>query len=670
MERSVGRFGVVTALAMLSLAVTPLMPRSQEETPLPRYAGKVNAPEFPEGLDWLNTERPLSIFELRGKVVLLDFWTFCCINCMHILPDLARLEEKYADELVVIGVHSAKFTAERDADNIRQAIMRYEIRHPVVNDQRMEIWNAYGARAWPTVFLIDPTGKVIGYASGEGVYEPFDELIGNVIREFDAQGKLDRRRISFRLERTLAPQSPLFFPGKVLADGESGRLFVADSNHNRIVVASLADGNVELVIGGGEPGLADGDFETATFNHPQGMALDDRYLYVADTENHAIRRVDLDEGVVETLAGNGSQAMATGGGGGVGLETLLNSPWDLERVDGRLYIAMAGPHQLWVMDLESGWIGPYAGSGREARVDGTLAEAALAQPSGLTSDGKRLYFADSETSSIRAADLPSGDRVRTIVGLDLFEYGDVDGEGDEVRLQHPLGVVFYDGSLYVADTYNNKIKKIDPKHRTSRTALGTGEPGYRDGKTARFDEPGGVSIANGKLYIADTNNHVIRVADISSGEVSTFMFSNIGRLTQRPRTVVPPPAQTLDIQQLAAGPGRILIDVGLPKGHTLNPLAPTTVTLSLEAEGDSNGIRFDDGTTRRVIESPEFPLTIPVNAAAGSARILVEMRLYYCAEGEEALCRFEDTWISAPIEVAEAGGNATIRISHAVEKTR
>ena len=408
--------------SMLMLAAELVSPglsqdaAQKEKTQMPQYEGKVNAPEFPEGMEWLNTDRPLSVRQLRGKLILLDFWTYCCINCIHIMPDLKKLERKYANELVVIGVHSAKFTAEKGTENIRQAILRYEIEHAVVNDHNMQIWQEYAVRSWPTLYLIDPTGKIVAYMSGEGVYAQLDGFISKVIETFDAKKLIDRRPLNLKLERQRAPNSILAFPGKVLADEKSKQLFIADSNHNRIVVVSLDDSTVKEVIGSGEIGLNDGSFEIASFNHPQGMVLDGGTLYVADTENHAIRSVDLTKRVVTTIAGTGEQLQRRVLFGGQGKQTQLNSPWDLTIQNGILYIAMAGPHQLWQMNPKTGGIAPFAGSGREARVDGPLTEAALAQPSGITTDGKKLYFADSEVSSIRSADLDPTGRVNTIVG--------------------------------------------------------------------------------------------------------------------------------------------------------------------------------------------------------------------------------------------------------------
>lgn len=486
--------------------------------------GTINAPEFPDGAEWLNTARPLKLRDLRGKFVLLDFWTYCCINCQHVLPDLKKLEKKYPAELVVVGVHSAKFQAERETENIRQAVLRHEVEHPVINDFAMELWQQYAVRSWPTLILIDPLGKLVVGHSGERVFDPIDQIIEQLIPLFDSRGLLDRQPLEGKLEQSGERETLLSFPGKVLADEKGGRLFIADSNHNRILVASLRDGSILEEIGQGDSGLKDGDFRTATFQHPQGMALREWELYVADTENHAIRRVDLRRKVVETVAGTGRQGYEFNPPPRAGSAQPLNSPWDLESDGDALYVAMAGPHQIWKMELEDDLIGPYAGNGQEALHDGPLASAALAQPSGISSDGQKLYFADSEVSSIRSADLNPDGRVETLVGGGLFQFGDRDGVGADARLQHPLGVVWCDGSIFVADTYNNKIKRVNPAARKVETFVGSGEAGWRDGKgaTAQFMEPAGVSAAAGKLYVADTNNHRIRVVDIKTRRVSTF----------------------------------------------------------------------------------------------------------------------------------------------------
>ena len=444
---------------------------------------------------------------------------------MHVFPQLRKLENKYSGELAVIGIHSAKFTSERDTDNLRKAVLRYELGHPVVNDGQFAVWRSYGCRAWPTLMFLDPQGMVIGKHEGEISFDQFDMLIGQMVREFDEKGLIDRTPLNHRLE--VEDAAGLSFPGKVLADEASGRLFIGDSNHNRIVVTTL-DGEVTHIIGSGEPGPGDGDFQISRFDHPQGMALDGESLYVADTDNHTIRLVDLARGTVETVAGTGQQARGYSQNGNA-LSMELSSPWDLTLHDGTLYIAMAGVHQLWALHLKEREVRPYAGNGREAPDDGPLLTASLDQPSGITSDGNRLYFADSEASAVRYADLDPNGRVGTIVGQDLFVFGDVDGIGDDVRLQHVQGVTYHDGVLYIADTYNNKVKKVFPNTRSVLSFLGSGQPGHQDGPRyeAQFHEPSGVSVAGGKLYIADTNNHAIRVADLESGDVSTLELKGL-----------------------------------------------------------------------------------------------------------------------------------------------
>ncbi len=488
---------------------------------------RIHAPELSGALEWLNVPGPLTLKALRGKVVLLDFWTYGCVNCMHVLPDLKRLEGKYRDALVVIGVHSAKFSNERKSDNIRRIIVRYEIEHPVANDAAFAIWKAYGARAWPTQVLIDPEGYVVGTASGEGHGEAFDRTIAAVIHVFDEQGKIDRTPLPVSPERERLRTSTLAFPGKILADEASGRLFIADSNHNRILIATL-DGHVRDVIGSGEAGSADGPFEQATFYRPQGLALDADSLYIADTENHIVRVAHLSDDRVSRVAGTGMQA-AWGGQGGLALETALSSPWDVLVAGRLLFVAMAGTHQIWMVDLDRRLAFPYAGSGREARLDGPADEAAFAQPSGLALNDSILYVADAESNIIRAIDLPPSNRVRTLAGGNLFDFGDKDGYGDEVRLQHPLGLAMTGGRLFVADTYNHRIKVMNPAERRVQVLAGDGTAGDTDGPAgqARFYEPGGVTAAAGNLYVADTNNHAIRRIAIAEGVVETMQITGI-----------------------------------------------------------------------------------------------------------------------------------------------
>jgi sugar lactone lactonase YvrE len=651
-----------------------------------RQAGRVRAPELAGGRGWLNTDGPLSLAALRGKVVLLDFWTYGCINCIHIIPDLKKLEAKYPNSLVVVGVHSAKFENEKETENIRRVVLRYGVEHPVVNDADFKIWEAYAVNAWPTQVLIDPAGYVYGRVAGEGHYAELDEAIGKLVAEFRGRGQLDERPLNLALERAKVGDLPLAFPGKVLADERGGRLFVSDSNHNRVVVAKL-DGTLLYTVGSGEAGLKDGASDAAQFRQPQGLALDGETLYVADTGNHSIRRVDLKTRAVETIAGTGAQSRDYRTQSGPARSTALSSPWDLLLKGETLYVAMAGPHQLWKLDLKRGEVSVFAGSGVEARLDGTRAEAGFAQPSGLATDGETLFVADSESNIIRAVSLAEGvgpkaevreaaaaptapkpEEVRTLAGGDLFVFGDRDGRGDEVRLQHPLGLFFHDGRLYVADTYNHKIKTLDPDTRAAKTFAGTGKAGQADGARPSFYEPGGLSAAGGKLYVADTNNHAVRVVDLRTKETSTLAL----------RGLQPPPAATerteeeatrdsagpnaeevkVETQRLAAGDASLVVDVSLPAGYHLNPSAPHRYAVSVEdgrgavalaASSPAGGATMTKGGGKDF----RLPLRLPLKAAtAGASAVRVSLTIYYCREDNTGVCRVKTLLWRAPVEVA------------------
>ena len=614
---------------------------------------QMTAPEFPEGLQWLNTDRPLWLRDLRGKVVLLDFWTYCCINCMHIIPDLKRLESEYPDELVVIGIHSAKFTEEKETDNIRQAILRYEIRHPVINDRDFTVWNLYGARAWPTVVLLDTRGRLAGVLSGEGVYARFAGTIAELVKDAGKQGLLDRTPLNLKLEAAATADNFLAYPGKLLADSAGGRLFISDQNHNRVLVCDLDDGSLLETIGSGELGFRDGEFAAAQFNHPQGLALVGDTLYLADTENHSVRALDLKGRQVTTIAGDGTQAPGFGAPPGRGLEVKLSSPWDLAYQEGILFVAMAGTHQIWSIRLRDGWCEPFAGTAREGLRDGERRQAWLAQPSGLALGGGRLYFADSEVSAARYVDLQSGE-VGTLVGEALFEFGDRDGRGKQARLQHPLGVAWDGNKLYVADTYNSKIKVIDPQTGETRSVVGDGESGNRDGKglKARLYEPGGLGYAGGKLYISDTNNHLIRIYDAKTDEVTT--------MNVRPAAAIKPAYEQLTSRKMVSpGHGEIKLALNLPQGFKLSP--GSAVALAL-VRADSM-VRTSNGSSLSIPVDGATGFALPVDWIMGSGSLDLDVDYIYCSQNDEAVCRRGYTRLNVPVDVRESAGAGVVVVA-------
>ncbi len=526
-------------LAQVTLLAPPTPPAAASPAPRPPFVQRLPVRPFPQNVEWINS-RPLDLRELRNRFVLLDFWTLGCINCMHQIPELKRLEKTWQNELVVIGVHSGKFAGEKVTRSIREASRRYGVEHPVVNDSQFAIWNSFGIQAWPSLVLIDPEGYAVWGHSGEATYEQIDAVLRRAAPYYRVARLLDNTPLALA-KSSEQTATVLRFPGKILADQAGQRLFIADSGHHRIIVTQF-DGKLLATIGSGTAGRADGDYANAQFDSPQGLALLGDNLYVADTWNHSIRKIDLAAQRVSTIAGNGRQNReALPFTSRRPLATALSSPWDVLIHKDTLFIAMAGLHQLWSMRLDGSAISVYAGTGIEDIVDGPIKPrrlyqpgfAAMAQPSGLTSDGTRLYVADSEGSSIRALRLDAKGDMQTVVGTAhlpaarLFAFGDVDGRGNEVRLQHPLGVAWYEGRLYVADTYNHKIKVIDPVSGQTRTLVGSKLVGMTD-EPPTFNEPGGIAAADGKLVIADTNNHAIRVIDLrNANRVNTLSIKGL-----------------------------------------------------------------------------------------------------------------------------------------------
>lgn len=473
--------------------------------------GKVRAPEIDRpGLQWFNVERPLSLKDLEGKIVLLDFWTFCCINCIHVLPTLAILEEAFPEEVVVIGVHSPKFEAEKNSDNLRNAIARYGITHPVIQDTEHELWRQYAVRAWPTIVFLAPDGTVLGQTSGEPSRDKLLRFVADLLQQAADAEQLRPSLLALAPEP--GPTGAFSFPGKMRRLPGTALWALADAGHNQIALLD-EDGETVRRIGSGKEGFDDGTAEDAQFSAPQGLACSEGVIYVADTGNHAIRRIDLDAGTVETLAGTGVRGTILEGVHGAGT-TALASPWDLAVAGEAVYFANAGTHQIGVLDAFASTVYPLAGSGAEDIVDGPALAAALAQPSGLvlSPDHGTLYFADSETSSVRALGLLEPRMVSTLVGAGLFEFGHVNGPFAEARLQHAMGVdLLGDGSPVVADSYNGAIRVLDLASGEAAD-LDNGAFTCTDPLCIPAAEPAGVTVAeDGRIFLVDTNNHRVLV---------------------------------------------------------------------------------------------------------------------------------------------------------------
>jgi thiol-disulfide isomerase/thioredoxin len=475
----------------------------------------------------------MSLEALKGNIVVLDFWTYCCINCLHVLPELAAIEAEFSgDPVAVIGVHAAKFPAESVRENVERAVERHRVQHPVVLDPDHRLWEAYAVRSWPTVMILDATGRIAWQKSGEVDRSTLSATIRRLLEEAreddtlaDPVWQVPAAEAAPDLRALRHPEKLMVWPGPLVqtarkADpfGLHSRLYLSDTGNHRIIelrltreVGSWPRAKVVRIFGDGTPGLEDGVEKAARFRGPRGLARTQNTLWVADTENHAIRAIDLNSGAVRTVAGNGKRAEGIDKNPDDPRKVSLRSPWDLEAIvnsDGEpvIFIAMAGTHQIWLLFPSRRHIGPFVGSGIEEHIDGPPQQAALAQPSGMVLAGDYLFFVDSETSSVRAYRMDER-QLGTLSGQGLFDFGDVDGQGAAVRMQHPLGITIGESELYIADTFNNKIKTL----QVSSGAVAT----LADG----LSEPSGLCRAGDFLIVADTNHHRIAAVHRRTGVV-------------------------------------------------------------------------------------------------------------------------------------------------------
>jgi thiol-disulfide isomerase/thioredoxin len=568
---------------------------------------RVRAPEL-RGRGWLNTGGPLSLGDLRGWFVLLDFWTFCCINCLHVLDELREVERKYDGELVVVGVHSPKFEHEADPEALAAAVERYDVRHPVLDDPELVTWQAYTARAWPTLVLVDPEGYVVAQYAGEGHAHAIDALVAELRTEHRARGTLQPGDSPYVAPHV--PEGDLRFPAKAVAL-PGGTVLVADAGHGEVV--ELRGDDVVRRIG--------------PFREPNGLCLlppevaaEVGYdVVVAETVGHRLRGIALGSGEVSTLAGDGTQWMQGDG------TARLSSPWDVVWHDGLVWVAMAGIHQLWTFDPRTGETRVAAGTTNEGLLDGALDEAWLAQTSGLASGGGRLWMADSETSSLRYVE---GGRVTTVVGRGLFDFGFTDGPAAEALLQHPLGVcVLPDGTVAVADTYNGAVRRYDAATDTVST-LATG-----------LAEPSGLLVEGGHLLVVESAAH--RLTRVPLG--ATAQASGAAHSTQRPVTDVAPGDLDL-VVSFEPPPGQKVDDRFGPPSQLLVESTPPGLLKSGEGRGT------------------DLVRTLRVDPAVGSGVLHVAARAASCDEGggEGAACHMHQQDWGVPIRVVDGGADRLV----------
>ncbi|GGM47707.1 hypothetical protein GCM10012275_18450 [Longimycelium tulufanense] len=593
---------------------------------------RVRAPEL-VGRGWLNTGgRSYELGDFRGRVVLLDFWTFCCINCLHVLDELRPLEAEFADVLVTIGVHSPKFAHEADPGALAAAVERYEVHHPVLDDPELTTWQSYAVKAWPTLVVVDPEGYVVHVAAGEGHGETLRRVITELVAEHEEKGTLHRGDGPY--VPPPARETALLFPAKILALQNS--LLVSDAAHHSLVELATDGETVLRRIGSGRRGRADGVPTDAEFSEPAGMTLLPPDIaacvgydvVVADTVNHLLRGVRLADGQVTTVAGTGEQ-WRDGADSGPARDTDLTSPWDVVWWEpaGGVVIAMAGNHTLGHFDPVRSTVHRFAGTTVEGLRDGAAEDAFFAQTSGLAATDDRLWLADSETSALRWVErTDDGFAVRTAVGTGLFDFGHRDGPADQALLQHPLGVAALpDGSVAICDTYNNAIRRCDPANNEVSTLA------------TDVAEPTGAALVDGELVVVASAAHRLE-RPVPPG-VSAQLVAGAAQQVRRPPSTV------------ATGELELVVVFTPPSGQKLDdrygPSTRLEVTCSppdLLVEGTGDGTEL----TRRLV----------VSDTVDSGVLHVVAQAASCDDDpvvEHPVCRLTRQDWGVPVRVAPAG---------------
>ncbi|WP_328554468.1 thioredoxin-like domain-containing protein [Streptomyces sp. NBC_00358] len=606
--------------------------RAAASTPARRRA-RVRAPELIGKGGWLNTgDEQYTLADLRGRIVLLDFWTFCCINCLHVLDELRELEEKHRDTVVIIGVHSPKFAHEAEHQAVVDAVERYGVEHPVLDDPELATWKQYAVRAWPTLVVIDPEGYVVAQHAGEGHAHAIERLVAELEAEHAAKGTLRRGDGPY-----VAPEpepTVLRFPGKALAL-PNGNLLVSDTTRHQLVELAEDAETVVRRIGSGVRGFVDGGANAAGFSEPQGLALlDEGAVVVADTVNHALRRVDLATGAVSTLAGTGRQWWQGSPTSGPAREVDLSSPWDVALFGGKVWIAMAGVHQLWAYDPAAETVGVTAGTTNEGLVDGPGPEAWFAQPSGLAAAGDRLWLADSETSALRWVDRDG--TVHTAVGAGLFDFGHRDGAAEQALLQHPLGVTALpDGSVAVSDTYNHALRRYDPS---------TGEV-----TTLATDlrEPSDAVLVGDDIVVVESARHRLTRLRLPEDAVRV---ESVSHRTRREATEVAPGAVRLDV--VFQAPAGQKLDTGYgPSTRLVVSSTPPELLLAGEGAGTdlSRTVELNPAVPEGVLHVSAMAASCDDDAAGGTSRSKTG--------GEYPACHVHQQDWGVPVRLAEGGAD-------------
>ncbi|MCE3255642.1 MAG: hypothetical protein K0R25_1136 [Rickettsiaceae bacterium] len=587
-------------------------------------------------LKWINVSRNLSTSDLKNRVILLDFWTYACVNCMQMIPEVKKLEQEFGDKLLVVGVHSGKFDNEKEIENIKKAVLKYDISHPVVNDANFKIWKSFDVSAWPTLILLDPSGTVRKKYEGEVAASTISQDVKKLIEKY--RGRLNNNKLPIALEKNKVIDLVLKFPSKIKLARDfsyqeisrTSALVISNTGKNSIIIVDLR-GNVLLEIGSGVAGFEDGKIKEASFNSPRGILFKDNILYVADTGNHALRKIDFKRGEVTTIAGNGTR-------GGVissevkASEAALASPWDLEFFPDKktIIIANAGTHQLLKYNIDSKSLTPFAGNGSEDLVDGKYPNNSLAQPSGLSAANDKLYFVDSESSSLRV--VQKNGEVSTLIGKGLFDFGHENGDKNKALMQHPVGLTADDFGVYIADTHNHLIRKYSFSSNElsdfSGSVKGDGIGGKND---TNYNEPEAIISVLDKFYIADTNNNRIVELHENSGNSKLLNIEPKSKTLSESLVEYLPNLETVNAHSVKSdSPVTLIFDI--KTGWKINDSAPSFLNLvEINSEKEASLIAaFDSAAIKSgSVQLPEL---------SGQHIYYLQGSFYYCQDKENSIC--------------------------------
>ncbi len=614
---------------------------------------------------WFNVSRPLEASDLKDRIVLLDFWTYACVNCVQVSQEIKKIEEQFGSKLLVIGVHSGKFDNEKDLAEIKKAIIRNDITHPVVNDPDFRIWNSFSINAWPSLVLINPRGKIEKVYVGESESMEVKSGIKKLISKFKYE--VNRDPLPIVLEKNTVVSNVLEFPTKLEYGADftyksrsAPAIFISNTGKNNIIVTSLS-GDIILKIGSGIRGLQDGSFDSAAFNSPQGLLYRAGKLYVADSGNHALRQIDFKSGKVTTLIGSGQKGSVILSAAEVsdGKSFDLASPTDIEFFPNydNIAIANSGTDQILNYNISKEWVSVLAGDGSQGIMDGKYPNNILAQTSDMSVYNRKLYFTDSESSSLRVMD--EAGEVKTLIGKDLFKFGRKNGGKQEALMQHPMGLMVDDTGAYISDSFNHIIRRYDLSSGQISTLVGGKKRGDNlgSGSATEFDQPEGIISVLNNFYVVDSNNN--RIVILNRGNFNSTILDVMPPLKLTKEGFLQYLPNLTKLPEIAVkSDAEISLKIDLKKGWKINEMGPSFVNLLEKAKEDQvDLITVIDWQSLKAKEAKLPKLN-------SKKDYILQGVIYYCEDKKNALCYINSYEQKLVVKSGEKNQQVTIKLAY------